>query len=202
MRLFLAIDIPDGLRERLCDLPRTNGMKAVASELLHVTLKFLGDVDDDGLQFLKEALGRLVCPPLRLRTTVYGSFGRPPRVLWLGVEDADVRSGVPDGGGGVAGQRSGIRVLFREIERLLGPRFPRDEKPFHPHITLARIKGQTPEAKRLVAVMVGVVRVFVWDAHEIVLYESTLMPEGPLYRRVAVFGSALPHKCVGTMVGQ
>jgi len=164
MRLFLAIDIPEALREELkpvLDMLRTPGIKPVAPENLHVTVKFLGDVNNQAA--LEERLESLKIAPFSVRTTDIGCFGY--RVLWLGLESP------------------GLQALGGEVDRLLGADYK--SEPYSPHLTLAR--GKDNQAKGPFHRFLGHHFHHRWTAERLVLYESVLGPEGAKYRTIGKF---------------
>ena len=174
MRLFLALDISSALRENLRPVLeglRADGISPVGPEQVHVTIKFLGEVDEEGLAFVKGRLGSgqaiLAGTELMLKSRSFDSFGSPPRVLWLGLAE-----------------NHELKLLFGEVERRLAPRFPKEERSFSPHLTLARVKRWTPAAEKAWKGIKGKELVETWIARELVLYKSTLTPEGVRYERM------------------
>ena len=115
---------------------------------LHLTLKFLGDVpvaDIPKLSAAVEAAVRTV-RPFELTISGCGAFpphGRP-KVLWIGVLSEPPAVA---GGSTAASQASSLQSLHERIEdELAAPGFPREERPFHPHLTIARLR--TPKGGR------------------------------------------------------
>jgi 2'-5' RNA ligase len=135
MRCFIAIDIDAEIRSRIekiqNDLKKrlnnSAGIKWVKPQLIHLTLKFLGEVEDENAELIIESLEQ-ACKEIKkfeLEFSKLGSFGRPPKVLWLGMEK----------------QCGELEKLVQNIEvsvESLG--FQREERPFSPHLTIARIK--------------------------------------------------------------
>jgi len=130
MRLFWAIGISDGVRESARAVQqqlRDPALRWSRLENLHVTLKFLGETElaVEGLL----AAARPACAevgPLELSVGEVGSFGRPPRVVWLGLEGPG---------------RSRLCLLAAALDEAchrLG--FPRETRAFAPHLTLARVR--------------------------------------------------------------
>ncbi len=144
--------------------------KWVALEQLHCTLKFLGEVHAELLPLLTEALapwlGNVACP---IRLTGLGTFPslQAPRVLYIGVED-------PTGG---------LRTLHQRIQERLQPLgFPPEERPFTPHVTLARIRSvrHLDSFQRYLRMHRG--ELFAeFEGFRLVLVHSQLRPQGPLY---------------------
>jgi 2'-5' RNA ligase len=132
-RLFVAIDLPLQVKERLsllcCGLP---GARWVRPEHLHLTLRFIGEVDAMVFQAVRETLVEVQGEPFSLRLGGTGFFpprGRP-RVVWVGI-----------------GKNERLRQLRNRIESVLvRAGLEPDGRKFAPHITLARLKN-TPSAK-------------------------------------------------------
>lgn len=182
MRLFVAVDLPDRLRTELQSLlgeleklgiearfPRVAG--------LHLTLKFLGEVSEDLLDQLKQALRAVGARNRRfsLELQGLGCFPSPqrPRVVWVGVR---------------APQE--LFVLQRDIEDTLAREgFAREQRAFQPHLTVARLKsGRAVEELR--RFLEARSRSFVLDSFEVEamhLMESRLHPDGAVYRKVETF---------------
>ncbi|MAE13260.1 RNA 2',3'-cyclic phosphodiesterase, partial [Candidatus Woesearchaeota archaeon] len=128
MRLFLAIDIPKELQERIKKIQegidlRLGRFAILNSRSIHLTLKFLGDVSETEMSFLQDRLAQISFSSFQTKTTHMGVFPsvQNPRVLWLGVEP------VPE-----------LMQLSSSIETKLSD-YPSDHS-FKPHLTLARIK--------------------------------------------------------------
>ncbi|SCL24972.1 2'-5' RNA ligase [Micromonospora nigra] len=146
----------------------------------HVTLAFLGEVSDDRLGEVHTGL-RLAAQgshagrhtPSHLRLAGGGRFGRGRcTVLWVGL-DGDVE---------------GLRVLARSIRsRLRHARLPHDEKPFHPHLTVARPGDRLPPADvEADLAALDDYRGPQWPASELVLIHSQPGPR-PTYDRLATW---------------
>ena len=89
LRLFVALDLPEPVRARLAMLQGgIPGARWIKPENFHVTLRFVGEVDDPVASDLDAALGRIAAPPFRLALQGVGHFGteRRPEALWAGVE--------------------------------------------------------------------------------------------------------------------
>jgi RNA 2',3'-cyclic 3'-phosphodiesterase len=136
MRLFTAIDLPAELTwklERLLSLLRPEALiKWSPLDNLHVTTKFIGEWPQERVGELEAALAEL--PPresftIELRDLGWYPNERSPRVLWAGVHAP-----------------SALAELARDTEQLLASRFgiPVEDRPFSPHLTLARIKNPVP----------------------------------------------------------
>ncbi len=138
---------------------------------LHLTLKFLGEVPRSGvdeLAGLMEAAARDI-PPFEFRVEEGGGFPSlaAPRVLWIGIREP----------------LELVRKLHQNMENALSAAgFPREERPFHPHVTVGRVKGKLPRgwgetyASAVSGATFGAVIVTSYR-----LYESRLSPSGARY---------------------
>jgi 2'-5' RNA ligase len=138
-RTFIAICLPDAVRAALASrmaalTPRLPpGVRWVAPESLHLTLAFLGELDGARLAQAEAATAVAAREgvPFALRLTHLGTFGPPraPKVIWAGV----------------TGDSERLRDLQDRLASELALRgFPREDRPFSPHLTLARIKAPLP----------------------------------------------------------
>jgi len=131
MRLFVALNLPDKVRERIYRAAhklRDSAMPVrwVRADDLHVTLKFLGEVRRERLEEVEQAINRVAATTKAFRTK-FGGFGafpsvRQPRVIWLGV------AANPE-----------LRCLKQDLECSFGDiGFEAETRAFHPHVTLGR----------------------------------------------------------------
>ena len=134
IRCFIAIEIPETIQNKLARIQgtlRKQIQKAswVKPNNIHLTLKFLGDVDPDDIQTIGEAIERVAIQhrSFSLRVAGLGAFPNfaRPRVLWAGVA--------------VGGER--VSALAQDINMaLIDCGFSIDTKKFNPHLTIARVK--------------------------------------------------------------
>jgi 2'-5' RNA ligase len=193
VRLFVALELPDTWREAAIEVraalegmldPATSAaLRWVQPELLHLTLRFLGEFPDSEVGRLQEALDRHVeVFSLDLSLAGVGRFGAAQRlrVLWLGVE----------------GDLAGLRTLAAQVERACVEAGATPEaRPPQPHITLARVRERAPvEARRAIdaawAALEAPARV-AFRAHEVVLVRSILGGRAPRYEVLSRHGAAL-----------
>ena len=175
-RIFVALPIPlEAATAVAAALPDLPGLKRVSPELLHLTLAFVGGIDEQRVGEV-EAAARSAGGSARPFRVPLGPLGRfppngPPTVVWAGTGAA--AAGIERLGGAVR----------RELE---SAGVPFDPKPLRPHVTLARVRERaTPEEARAIAAAVAAATVpaglgFAADAIEVV--ESVLGREGPRYR--------------------
>lgn len=170
MRLFVALDVePEGFRDELADIRGRVECPAkfVDPDKLHVTLKFLGEMERSRLPELREKLDPLEGFgkfPAWLRGL--GAFPRPgsARVLWMGVDSPRL-----------------VELASAVRAQLKGTRESRHS--FHPHLTLARIKADNCDLSGLVKEYKG--KEFDgFRASSFALKESILTPSGPKYKAV------------------
>ena len=176
VRCFVAVELPSTMREemgRLNSSIATDGLRLVRPELMHITMKFLGDVPQERVGAVAEALGRVKAAPFSVQVKGIGSFpGRAVRVVWLGL--------VGD-----------FRELYGGIERALIPLgFPPEERGFSPHVTLGRVGRPSPEMnQKLLAKMAPHTNVDLgsFKVDRFCLKKSTLTRGGPIYEDLAGF---------------
>lgn len=173
-RLFVALDLPDAVKDRLgrisYGLP---GAAWISPEDMHLTVRFIGEVDDFQFGTIREALGGVQEKSFYLGLKGVGHFPKrgDPTVLWTGVPEND----------------SLIRLRNR-IENLLVRRGVEPEaRKFHPHITLAKIKD--PRAPWIGQYLVENA---LFAMHEIPvqgfsLYSSRLTPGGAIHHQEATY---------------
>ena len=134
-RLFIAVPLPSEVTaligELVADLEKEGWpVRWVAPDTAHLTIQFIGEVPAEQAELLRMALPARVAEhaPFRLRTADLGVFPnlRLPRVLWLGLYGPAHR---------LVALREGITALLAELE------LPHDDRPFHPHITLGRVRS-------------------------------------------------------------
>ncbi len=194
IRTFLAVELGGDLRNQISlaqqDLRQRLDRESskdiritwVQPSSIHLTIRFLGDTDEQLVARLREAMAtvRRSHPPIQIPIDRLQAFPnlRQPRVLWVGPSEQWFNSD--------AANR--LAALHREIEtccRSLG--FLTDDKPFTPHLTLARIKaGDRQVGQRLSQsgvcdrpLSVGAITV-----GALVLMKSKLRPTGPLYTKL------------------
>ncbi|HMF97606.1 MAG TPA: RNA 2',3'-cyclic phosphodiesterase [Vicinamibacterales bacterium] len=178
MRLFIAADLPDSVRDALAaEQKRLSAALAgsgssltwVRPEHAHLTLVFIGNVDDARVQAVADAIAVDVeAPPFEAVFEGAGVFPPrgAPRVLWIGVTAG-------------AGELSHLqRILAARIAAL---RLPIEDRAFHPHLTLARWReSRSADRERALAAARRrvVARARISAA---TLYQSRLSPAGPTY---------------------
>jgi len=154
MRLFIAIPIASEIKNYLSNLP-VDGRKVTE---YHLTLKFLGDVHESKINSIIDALEFSFEKSVSALSNVgYFPNAKRPRVVWIGLKAA-----------------AKIIELQKEIESNLSELGFEPDKKFHPHITLARIRGKYKTANISIDPMEITI-----DRFELI--QSTLTPTGPVY---------------------
>ena len=179
-RSFVAIPLPEDVRGRLAALqetlrPARADVKWVDPALLHVTLKFLGDLDDEARPVLESGLQRIAASaaPIDLEARGLGAFppSGAPRVVWAGLSER-----APGRLAGLAGA----------VEAAAG--FPPEGRPFAAHVTLGRVKSPRNAAALRALLEAGRdADAGAFRADAVVLFRSDLTPQGPTYTAVARF---------------
>jgi 2'-5' RNA ligase len=180
-RLFIAIDIPDNVRQLAVN--HINRLRESFPEArlswtrpgnLHLTLKFLGDVDDSSIDRLCHELKNLAAERATFYLAVRGTGTFPSvrraKVLWLGINDID---------GALVPLASAIE------QRLSQMGFATDDRKFSPHLTIGRVRQRDDVASQLAEKHAG--SVFAsprFTISEIALYSSTLSSGGSIYQSV------------------
>ncbi len=151
---------------------QTDPVKWIEPQKLHITVKFLGDVEDAEIyQVCQLASGAVAdLPAFRAACRGVGAFPSSdrPRTIWIGVDD-------PTGH---------FQQLHQRVEQAMASlRFPREVRRFSPHLTLGRVRqgkrtgvGLTERIRQQGAVELGE-----FDVDELVVFSSELTPEGPVY---------------------
>lgn len=191
MRLFIALPLP----------PRTAEAVRVASRLaqerlsgdsdvrwqpqgnLHVTLHFLGDIDEARLGEVTGALATAVSrsAPFELSLSHYGVFPAPrrPSVLWLGLD----------------GDLAALHGLHERLTLALTGVWRNQERLYHPHLTLARVRRLSTDDRTSLGQLIGQPPPLAasWQADRVHLLESKLHPSGAIHTVLA----EEPLKAVG-----
>ena len=180
-RLFVSIDTPPHIKPQIAairDQLKESGadVKWEPDEKLHATLKFLCQTDERLLPEIV-SIGRGVCKtftPLHVKYTRVGCFPnrRAPRIIWVGLDDLSGNMG----------------LLQQQVETGMVPLgFKREEREFHSHITLGRVKSE----KRIESLL-RMMESITFESppvviKEIMLVKSDLMPSGSVYTTLNTF---------------
>jgi len=182
MRTFIAIELPEPILAAiamLSDRLRASHARVtwVKPENMHLTLRFLGEIDDENIRRLNTILSDAYrCMiPFTLSVRGAGAFPnmRRPNVIWVGVESP--------------GQSIEMAHLAAEsAARAIG--LPPEERAFHPHLTLVRIKDPR-EAPPIIDCLDRENDFNAGDftVKSVSLFSSRLTPHGPVYQRLQEF---------------
>ena len=170
MRLFVGLPVPDALAQglartaRALDLPNARWTPA---ENLHLTLFFLGQVSEDKLPMILGELGQLDFAPLELRFTQLGCFPRAG-ILFADLEPTPTL----------------LRLQADVALGMVKCGFASDARPYHPHVTLARMRSPMRLDSRLTALTSQLQQRFTVAA--VNLYRSQTLSTGAQYEIIAV----------------
>ena len=172
-RLFVAIRPPEPIRDVLIDaMDDSADFRWQDEEQLHLTLRFVGEVDRPVAEDLANALSLIRAEPFNLRINGVGRFEqRNGGALWAGVEPKEPLAGLA-----AKVERSCVRVGLEP-----------EHRAFHPHITLARWKGRRT---RELAGFLDRKRALIsepWEVDAFTLFESRLSRHGAHYEEVASY---------------
>lgn len=192
MRIFLALDIDDGIRERIARFVEevrnfAPDARWVKEESLHVTLKFIGEQPDTAVEQIKQALFNVQSETTEIQFRGYGFFPTPKsaRVFWIGMEVGPA-----------------LAALAAAIdERLSALGIAKEERAFSPHLTLARAAGGSGNPRRMRGdrsmcafqllqerlAKLTLPEFGTMMPREFFLYQSQLSPKGSKYTRLARF---------------
>jgi 2'-5' RNA ligase len=190
VRAFIAIELPEDVRQRLDEIERQIQKRAgedarravrwVPARNLHLTLKFLGEVSTANLQALARMLQDEASRNSRFEMNLSGLGAFPnlrrPRVIWVGSE--------------APGELSALQKAIEAETRRLG--YPAEERPFSPHLTLGRISqnarpDEVTQVARALSEM-NVAEIGRVQIDRIHLFQSDLRPNGAVYTSLYQFG--------------
>jgi 2'-5' RNA ligase len=168
-RLFLGLELPAPIRQELSELdPHIKGVRWVGMEQIHLTMSFLGDVDAEYREKLRENLATIRVPAAFFLPVIgLGVFGGDwPKILWAGVG-----KGHPH-----------LFALHQHLQdAVLQSGLEPDLKPFHPHITLGRLRDVARASLKPLLRRHAETEFGLWKVTEFVLFSSALAREGSTY---------------------
>ena len=184
MRLFVAVHLPDEMKEELyasfsrAVKGRVRGLRFVPPANVHITLKFLGETDEGLIPSIEETLNAVAeeAGPFTMNVGGAGAFPdvKRPRVVWAGVREG----------------RDELVQLAKAAETALESLgFEAERRPFRGHVTVARVKSPTAvkAVSEIVAANDG--RDFgSFEVESFSLVKSELKPDGAVYSDVRKFG--------------
>jgi 2'-5' RNA ligase len=181
VRCFIAVDIDRGVRRGIADLQdglrravdlNASEVKWVDPENIHLTLKFLGEVRDREINDVCRIVGEVAEKHRRFSIDIenVGTFGRPVRVVWAGVNDA-----------------GDLADLQGDLDERLGEAgWAQDRKQFKGHLTLCRVKSaRASKSMQEIVAAWDEVRLGSVVIYSVYVYRSDLTNEGPIYTVVS-----------------
>lgn len=180
VRAFLAIEVPEELKLKIYKVikqfKKTDArIKYVELENLHLTLKFFGDIDEEGIEVLSDKISSVLEEFDEFKVNIKGCGAFPNenriKVIWLGLENDGI-----------------VKKLHKELDKefvRLG--FDRDKR-FSTHLTIGRMKSAKGKDKVKSAIEeFRDIEIGEMNVDRIVLKKSTLTPQGPIYEDLKVF---------------
>lgn len=174
IRIFVGIAMPAGVRRLLSSLGSTiPGARPVPEDQIHLTLRFIGEVEVNQFHDIRERLFEIDARPLTTAIRGVGHFpprGKP-RIVWAGLESA----------GDIMILRNKVNYLLR----LCG--VEPERRKFHPHVTIARLRNSPPERVAAFLQTNALLQSPMIVIDRISLYSSRLHPDGATHTVEAVY---------------
>jgi len=175
IRTFIAVPVPVEIREKaggfIADLKRFNSnVKWVSWQNLHITLKFLGDIEPESIKNIVSALEEAASEfsPFGVEISGCGAFPdfKRPKVFWIGLKKGE----------------DILRELASAIdENLSGLGFMKEKRAFSGHLTIGRVRSLTGINKAVEKMKQNSLDLQAFSVNNIQLIKSTLLPKGPVY---------------------
>ncbi|MCX7821790.1 MAG: RNA 2',3'-cyclic phosphodiesterase [Brevinematales bacterium] len=171
MRIFIGVNLPEELKDIVYQTIKffkekyNNAINYVPKENLHITLKFIGEINEKDFMSIKNSLEKVKFSPFKAELKGLGCFPDifNERVLWIGVKDED----------------ECFTKLYHNIISFLPEKFKKDDKTFSPHLTLARLKEKP--LKSFISLIDKEKDFGDFTVSSFQLYESKLEREGARY---------------------
>ncbi len=167
-RLYVALEMPEGVQDRLMDVSTgLPGADWTSPEDYHLTLRFIGEVDQETFETIREGLAGLVFSSFRLSLKGMGVFPLrgDPEVLWAR-----------------AARSESLLSLRNKVDSLLGKKgVPPDTRKFFPHVTLAKVKNCREPWVGLYVAEHSLFSIDEIPVQSFCLYSSRLTPEGAIH---------------------
>ena len=192
IRSFLAIELPEAIRRKIeevqNDLKLSHAdVRWVSPEKIHLTLKFFGSIDESRIDPIVKSIGgpTQTSSPFSLAVRGMGAFPhlKNPRVIWMGLVD----------------EKEILPSFQRELEKELRKiGFESEDRPFHPHLTLGRMKSNQGRDE-----LIGRMEKYReeqfgdFQVEKVVLFKSDLRPSGPIYTPLKELRLGLGDKEIG-----
>jgi len=182
MRLFIAIEIPEDIKEYFSKIQgeiniNSNKIRFIKKEQIHLTLKFLGEVQPEIIEEIKNNLKKIVFKPFSVVLNSVGVFPNENyiRVIWVGLKPEEP-----------------VLNLQKGIDEKLKKLFKR-ERDFKPHLTLARVKyieNKEDFISKIKSIKIENKNISV-DSFKLV--KSSLTMQSPIYEDIDIFSGDMPE---------
>jgi len=174
MRLFVAVELPEEVKRQLMGLQKNiAGVRWLPTKQLHLTVLFLGEVDDEKLTQIINALAEIKLAPFTLQIAKTGCFpnARAPRVLWIDLEREPMLER--------------LYLLVRTAAETCGILL--EKRSFSPHITLARLKqSNSADISSFIHQTVSD-NILPITVQQFALFQSVLTQQGATHRQIQAF---------------
>lgn len=174
IRVFISFDLDEATLLKIADIQsklKRTGIKLVELTNIHITLKFLGDIEDSKTSEIIDKLNNVNCPPFSALLNGIGLFPniKTPRIIWINAE-------------------GDFSCLHKQIEKLMSNLgFVLDERVFIPHITIARVLSLTDVRKKelmSIIYLLKIINLGTININHLKLKKSTLTSQGPIYETI------------------
>lgn len=180
LRAFLAIDVDEELKAKMYRVIKEfqkidANIKYVDLENIHLTLKFFGDIDTEGIDLLSSKISQVVSNFDRFAIKIKGCGAFPNtsriKVIWLGIDDDQL-----------------IKQLHDELDKEFVQLGFDEDKRFSSHLTIGRMKSAKGKNKvKSTIEEFSEVDIGEMEVDKIILKKSTLTPSGPIYEDLEIF---------------
>jgi len=177
IRLFIALELSKRQKKEIGEFQEKvkehlHNVRWVKPDNIHLTLKFLGETEEDKVEPIKEAIDQ-VCSGFKPFLTRYGGAGvfpseRKARVLWVGIKE---------------GEESVCKLAEKFEEAMTSLGYKKEKRSFHPHLTIGRIRKSPPENSIQIFLTEG--KSFISSdviIKKVILFESNLTRSGAIYK--------------------
>lgn len=178
MRTFLALNLPDNIRDSVADVililskSHQTGINWVIKENLHITFQFIGDTQRHHIKDITDECSNIfsdVAPILFDKPKLEIIPANQPRIVWISLQTEDKK----------------IFSASRRLKDFLSSlQYDLDRKPLRFHITLGRVKKRLPDFF-IQKILTTELNIFDFVVSKATLYESFLRPQGPIYESIA-----------------
>ena len=180
IRVFLAIELDPLIQDAFDRFQDQAGsilpVKWVSPQSIHLTIKFIGDIDQQQVPIIQEELQEIAQTTQPFRLTIKGLGGFPslhrPRIFWAGV----------------SGEVDHLEVFVACVETAMNTLgYIQEERPYHPHLTLSRIKSNSREIGRMLETSDLLKQEWVFGellVDRLCLFQSQLTPNGARYSKL------------------